>query len=171
VTPFPGSPLLVAKAQPIDERIDDFYFGDEPWAKEVEESFKSRSWAKRRDLYVYSLDEAWVGGVRLGIFRLQHPHPGSSDVAKYLVIRDLGVNVSFQRQKCPDSDDRTFASVMLDDVERRARSNPECVGESLYVREPNIRARRLYEKHGFDYENGVFEQDGLPTLEMRRRFS
>ena len=60
---------------------------------------------------------------------------------------------------------------MLAYAEAHAQSHPECIGLSLHVREANTRARHLYETLDFDYgPEGVFIEDGWPTLEMRKCF-
>jgi ribosomal protein S18 acetylase RimI-like enzyme len=164
------SALVVLRASPDDSRIDDFYFGDEPWATEVEQEFKSRIWERNRDLFLFCFAGEVVAGARLSYRPLGEPHRDSSERARYFLIVSFGVNVPFQRQPDPGSPNRTFASTILNYAEAKGRERPDCVGLSLFVREGNARARRLYERHGFEYEPGAFEREGLPTLEMRKRF-
>jgi len=81
------------------------------------------------------------------------------------------VNVPFQGQRDPNSIPlRSYASVILDYVELRARARADCVGLALHVRVANERAQRLYRRHGFVDEADDFIEDGRATIEMRKLF-
>ena len=60
--------------------------------------------------------------------------------------------------------------MILDEIERRSRAKPECIGLGLHVRTANGKARHVYEKRGFEYEGPSFIEDGQDTLEMRKLF-
>jgi ribosomal protein S18 acetylase RimI-like enzyme len=79
--------------------------------------------------------------------------------------------VSRARHRDPESIPlRSYAGVILEYVELRARARPDCVGLALHVRVANERAQRLYRRHGFADEAGDFIEDGRATIEMRRLF-
>lgn len=167
-----GSSLHIAVASPDDPRIDEFHFGDEVWEAEVAAEFKSRIWEEKRDMFLFSLDDhTLVAGARMGFRNIAHPHRDSTEGrAKYFLVLSFGVNARFQGE--PDGVDRSrsYAKVILDEIERRAREKPECVGLSLHVRVANEKARHVYEKRGFEYEGPSFIEDEQDTLEMRKVF-
>lgn len=81
------------------------------------------------------------------------------------------MNVPFQGHQDPRSiPRRSYASVILDYVELRARARTDCVGLALHVRVENERAQRLYRRYGFVDEPGTFTEDDRSTIEMRKLF-
>jgi RimJ/RimL family protein N-acetyltransferase len=65
---------------------------------------------------------------------------------------------------------RSYAGVILDYLELRARGRADCAGLALHVRVENERAQRLYRRHGFVGEAGAFTEDDRATIEMRKLF-
>lgn len=174
-----GSSLIVRKARATDTSIDNFYFGPEDWAVEVEEEFKSRVWEPDRDLFLYLLDDpenenVLVAGARLGYGNLPDPAspiPTEGERRHYFLVMSFGVQVDFQHKDDPASDPpRRWASIVMDHAEAKARAKERCVGMSLWVRVENAGAQRFYERHGFKVERGPFEDEGQSYLEMRKRF-
>lgn len=167
-----GSSLHIAVASPDDPRIDEFYFGDEVWEAEIATEFKSRIWEEQRDMFLFALDdETLVAGARMGFRNIAHPHRDSTEGrAKYFLLLSFGVNAPFQGKLDSVDRSRSHAKVILDEIERRARAKPECIGLSLHVRTANGKARHVYEKRGFEYEGPSFIEDGQDTLEMRKLF-
>jgi len=159
-----------------DPRVETFYFGSEPWAVEVEEELKSGIWEEDRDLWLFLQEEELVAGARLGFWKLDPPHrhaPFDERQRYYLVIA-FGVNVPFQGERDPGSPapGRSYARSILAYIEAKARTRADCVGLSLWVRVNNYRARRVYETWGFDYDPaGPFDDEGEPTLEMKKWFA
>ena len=101
----------------------------------------------------------------------RHPHRDSNGRARYYLVLSFGVNVPFQGHRDPSSIPlRSYASVILDYVELRARARADCVGLALHVRVANERAQRLYGRHGFVDEAFDFIEDGRATIEMRKLF-
>jgi GNAT superfamily N-acetyltransferase len=170
--PILGSSLTMVEAAVNNEDIDQFDFGTDWWATEVADEFKSRqNWADRHDLFLFYAGTRLVAGARLGFWRRPHPHRDSDDRARYYLILSFGVNVPFQGHQDPRSIPlRSYASVILDYVELRARGRADCVGLALHVRVENGRAQRLYRRHGFVEEADVFTEDDRATIEMRKLF-
>ena len=170
--PIPGSLLTMVEAAANNEDIDQFDFGTDWWAIEVADEFKvRRNWSERHDLFLFYAGTRLVAGARLGFWRRPHPHRESDGRARYYLVLSFGVNVPFQGRQDPGSIPlRSYASVILDYVELRARARADCVGLALHVRVANERAQRLYRRHGFVDEAGAFIEDGRATIEMRRLF-
>lgn len=170
--PIPGSSLTMVEAAANNEEIDRFDFGTDWWAIEVADEFKSRqNWADRHDLFLFYAGTGLVAGARLGFWRRPHPHRESDGRARYYLVLSFGVNVPFQGHRDPNSIPlRSYAGVILDYVELRARARADCVGLALHVRVANERAQRLYRRHGFVDEADDFIEDGRATIEMRKLF-
>ena len=170
--PILGSSLTMVEAAVNNKDVDRFDFGTDWWAIEVADEFKSRqNWADRHDLFLFYAGTWLVAGARLGFWRRPHPHRDSDDRARYYLILSFGVNVPFQGHQDPGSIPlRSYAGVILDYVELRARARVDCVGLALHVRVANERAQRLYRRHGFADEPGAFTEDDRATIEMRKLF-
>lgn len=140
--------------------------------------FKSRQWFnvdKDKALpptYVVRTAPAGevVGFVALGFRNYDHPHDGSGQRAKYLVVYVAGVNVPFQGKEDSGSKGQTYAASMFDFIESQARAKDVCVGVSLWVRANNARAVAFYKKVGFEEDPGGPRQrdGGAPHLTMRK---
>jgi hypothetical protein len=170
--PIPGSSLTMVEAAVNNEDIDQFDFGLDWWATEIADEFKSRqNWVNRHDLFLFYAGPQLVAGARLGFWRRPHPHRDSDRRARYYLVLSFGVNGPFQGHQDPGSIPlRSYASVILDYVELRARARADCVGLALHVRVANERAQRLYRRHGFVDEASAFIEDDRATIEMRKLF-
>lgn len=171
--PVQGSSLVFARAQPLDERLDAFDCGPEWWAREITAELRDRPrWADRRDLFMFLRGEDLVAAARLGFWNRPHPHRDSDERERYYLILSFGVNNPYQGQKDPGSGPppRSYAGLILDFMEEKARQREGCVGITLHVRDENAHAREVYEQRGFECDGESFMEDGRLTWEMRKRF-
>jgi len=170
-TPLPNSSLTIEKALPNDARIDEFYFGPEDYAVEVEEEFKSRIWEEDRDLFLFALEGELVAGARLDFWNRDPPHkdPEDGERRRYYLVIALGINVPFQGQRDPVSGQK-YSRIIFDYIESKARDREDCVGLTLWVRAANERARAIYVHWGFQYVAEPFLDDDKLTYEMKKWF-
>jgi ribosomal protein S18 acetylase RimI-like enzyme len=168
--------LHVSMADPADSELDVFKSGE----AEVDAHFRSRGWWNLQKsetsppTYQVRTQEGGevVGYLSMVRRRLPHPHDGSIDRAKYVVVYVVGIYEKFHGVLNPRSENETYAKSIFQFIEAWAQSDGSCVGISLWVRANNPRAIRFYRKLGFleDPAGPVSRDSGAQHLTMRKLF-
>ena len=117
--------LFTRFALPNDPDLDVFSSG----VTEVDAYFRSRQWFnvdKGRaapPTYQFLTDEGGevVGYAAIAFRNVEHPHDGSPDRARYLVIYAVGVHERFQGALNPRAEQETFAVSLFGVLEEFAR--------------------------------------------------
>lgn len=154
--------------------VEQFNCGDDWCAAEVNRFVRAARWGNKPNLTAleFGLDGETVGFAFLRLSEMGHPHVGSSDAALYQVILVTGINLAFQRRENPGSSQgERLSTTMFRAIEAEARS-AGAVGLHLQVRVENGKARRFYERVGFEDDPGGEFLDGkqaIPTLVMRKQ--
>lgn len=168
---LPDSGIRVASPALDDPRLDAFSCGSDEWAEEVNDEIRSRDWLEDDDLRQYLIDDVDVAYARIVFARYRHPTRSSSSRAKYLALLAFGVSEQAHGGRDPGNTTRSIAGTVLEYVRQTAAADPDCVGVSLHVREPNIHAREVYDHFRYvEDPDGVFLEGGLRTVEMRLIF-
>lgn len=145
---------------------------------EVDTYFRSRQWfnvvkgvaAPPTYQFLTAEDGEVVGYAAVAFRNGDHPHDGSGNRARYLMVYVAGVHARFQGCENPNAPGESFAVSIFRVLEGFARDKQGCVGVSLWVRTDNPRAVAFYRKMGFepDPAGPVQRDEGAPHLTMRK---
>jgi len=164
-------------ALPDDPFLDRFCSGYAPTDRYFRnrECFKADKGRSSPPTYVFRVAEHGpVVGYCAFAFRKQpHPDDAHATKARYLVIYMIGVDLPFQGIQNPLTPGQTYAASITAVLGCMARSKPDCVGLSLWVRSTNALAMAFYRKVGFAEDPGGPSQrdGGDPLLTMRKILS
>lgn len=145
---------------------------------EVDEYFRTRRWFNsekgRAAPPTYQFLTAGgevLGYAAVGFRNCEHPHDGSAQRARYLMVYVAGLHQRFHGIENPHAPGETYAMSVFDVLaDEIAPMKAGTVGLCLWVRADNARAIRFYEKVGFiaDPAGPIGRDEGSPHLTMRR---
>lgn len=178
VEQIPGTSLFYCLAQADDPELDMFECGTDAYAIEVAEFFRKRGWIGSRlhpDCYQFRTADAIVGYAAVTMAPCRHPDETRLTLAIYLVVMVMGIGHQFQGAVDPSAAPARYSDGVFRGLEALARAEPLSVGIYLRVREGNTRARRFYERIGFEPDQStggryVDARSGEPTLILRKLF-
>ena len=149
--------------------VQGFDCGDEPWSRPVS------AWIQNGDaladmanpkygtrVWLYWLRNRLVGYGSIGLTRRTIPPPAGPYV-NVSIIPFFGVQRSYHRKPRWAARDERFAGQIMNDLIRAARD----IGRPLlilYVHSRNTRAKRFYEKFGFEATGFIRDGHELMTL-------
>lgn len=164
-----------AQLDPFDPALAHFDCGTDATALAINAFFRGGKWVMQKRMVALRFV---VSGARLGYAAVRmsrQPYPDSigSQEADYLAIWMMGVDQAFQGAADPGSSSGSkLSDAVMKGCELVAAVN-SAAGMSLWVREANAPARRLYSRNGFfEDPRGIFQDKrGINMLEMRKNLA
>lgn len=175
VAPYPIPDSVVefeAQLDPFDPALAYFDCGTDDTALAINGFFRGGMWTKHIGMVAlrFVVAGARIGYAAVVMSRNSYPDSTGSHDADYLAIWMMGVDQAFHGAGDPGSSSGSrLSDAVMRGCEQVATAN-SAAGMSLWVRQANAPARRLYSRNGFfEDPRGTFhDRRGIEMLEMRK---